>query len=154
MRFIPFIVSILIQVIFVINIDAKDLLQKWGNDSVYSEEYGIMGGIKLQIFENGINVKNIGIILLDTQECNKYNNTPMLAPSIIINGTKVQMLAQCVSNGVRMDFPKTSAGINYLVSELKKRNYITYKQENINITFSAKGFTKSWNSYESKSGGL
>lgn len=68
-----------------------------------------------------------------------------------INNTKVQMMAQCLAKGKRMDFPKTSAGRYYVINELRNKNQIIYHFINrggITTTFKAKGFTNAYNSFE------
>lgn len=126
-------------------------INKWKNDSIESTEYGDL--LTLIIFENGLKEKNIGIIF-PSDECSSYDSIPINAPSMYINNTKVQMMAQCLAKGKKMDFPKTSAGRHYVINELRNKNQIIYKQGGLTTTFKAKGFTSAYNSFESISGGL
>lgn len=118
---------------------------------VLSAEYG--ESIFLRIFENGLKEKNIGIIL-PSDECSAFDSMPVEVSSMYINGKKVQMLAQCIYKGIKMDYPKTSAGQEYVINEFKNKNKVIYKQNEMSITFSARGFINSYNSFESPSGGL
>ncbi|MDR0483703.1 MAG: hypothetical protein LBH40_00285 [Alphaproteobacteria bacterium] len=125
--------------------------EKWESNSVDSMEASSI--VTLKIFENGYGEKNIGIIF-PSDECDSFKKIPMNAPSYYINNTKVQIMAQCLAKNVRMDFPKTDAGRDYLINELKTKDKVVYKQDDASITFSTKGFTNAYNSYESEGGGL
>jgi len=43
--------------------------------------------------------------------------------------------------------PISTAGLNYLVSEFKIKDNVLFEFNDINVLFSAEGFTKSWKKY-------
>lgn len=97
---------------------------------------------KLKLFQNGMGNINVGI-LFPSGECSDFSNEVMMAPSYSINGVAVKTSAQCVGEGLRMDFPATLTGMEYLKSQLRTKNEVAYKQDNFELKFSAMGFSAS-----------
>ena len=124
--------------------------KKWESDYILSNDNS---KIKVKLYKNLINEKNIGIII-PSDECIQYEYIPMNAPSIIINDIKVQFLAQCISKGYRMSFAKTDEGRKYIINEFKTKQFVVYKQGNQLIIFSAIGFIDAYNNFEFSMNGL
>ncbi|KKD01423.1 hypothetical protein [Photobacterium halotolerans] len=112
---------------------------RWKGDSVDSH----LGPIaKLQLFQNVMGNLNVGIVF-PSSECSDFSSEVMMAPSYKINGIAVKASAQCVDKGLRMDFPATRTGMEYLKSQLRTKANVTYEQDNFELKFSAMGFSNS-----------
>lgn len=109
--------------------------------------------IKLTLFKNGAGYFNVGITF-PTEDCLTFTQDVLDAPSYKINGVAVKMYAQCVGKGMRMDFPATERGTEYVLSELKKKQLVTYEQSGVTLDFSAKGFSKSIESVNESTEGI
>lgn len=111
---------------------------KWEGGEIESK---VSPSLTLNLFKNGAGQLNVGISYPSTQ-CVTFTKEVMDASSFKINGVAVKMYAQCVANGRRMDFPATARGKEYVMSELKTKNSVTYEQDEVVLTFSAIGFNK------------
>ena len=85
-------------------------------------------------------------LLLPSDECTSYEENVMKAPAMEFNGTLVKMYAQCLGNNSRMDFPRSIAGMSYLINEFKRKEIVLVQQDGFTFTFSAKGFNSEYNS--------
>lgn len=122
----------------------------WDDDGIDSE-FGPF--VRATIFRNSFGVNNVGIIF-PSDECNGFDSELFRAPSYKVNGTLVKIYAQCISEGMRMDFPATNAGRSYVINQFKSKNVVIYSQDKIDIKFSAKGFLDVFNSYGSNMEGI
>ncbi|ELO1779512.1 hypothetical protein [Vibrio fluvialis] len=123
---------------------------KWERGSVDSSFSPL---IRLGLFKNGAGQLNVGITF-PTDTCLTFTQDVLKAPSYKINGVSVKMYAQCVGKGLRMDFPATNKGKDYVISELRTKQSVTYEQEGVEVTFSAIGFTKSVESVSKSDEGI
>lgn len=134
----------------------------WSGERVYSEQLGKTINIYLQIFEDESKGLNVGIVRIDVDgECLRFEKTTAPAASVLINGTKVQMLYRCVNKGLYMMFPKTKKGREYLMKELRTKEIIKFQfldtAGNVGsyfFSFSTKGFSKVYSTSESRISGL
>jgi len=62
------------------------------------------------------------------------------------NGTNVKYHQYCDGYNYYLG-PISTAGLNYLVSEFKIKDNVLFEFNDINVLFSAEGFTKSWKKY-------
>lgn len=145
-----FLISFLI-IIFSVSNASSYSSEEWEKNSINSSNYGSL--YYLEIFKNGFGEINVGLFFL-FEECEGYNPSPLDIPSIYINNKKIQMMGQCIDEKLRMDFPKTAAGIEYLINELKNKNEITYKLPDKSISFKAKDFLKNYKLFDDINGGL
>ncbi|EKO3440240.1 hypothetical protein NTE19_004138 [Vibrio fluvialis] len=123
---------------------------KWERGSVESSFSSL---IRLGLFKNGVGQLNVGITL-PTDNCLTFNQDVIKAPSYKINGVSVKMYAQCVGKGLRMDFPATDKGKDYVISELRTKQSVTYEQEGAEVTFSAVGFIEAMKKVDKSDEGI
>jgi hypothetical protein len=117
-----------------------DSATKWEDSSIESKENSDIGAT---IFLGGDNQLKVGITMA-SDECTKFEGEAYNAPGMLFNGTMVQMYAQCISNGLRMDFPRSNAGVNYITNEFKTKDKVVISQDGYSFTFSTKGFSKEY----------
>lgn len=123
---------------------------RWVDDSVDSNLGSI---IQLTVFKSTVGQLDVGITF-PSEDCLSFSSEVRQAPSYRINGVAVKMLAQCVGKGRRMDFPATEKGTEYLMNELRKKQSITYEQDDATVKFSAVGFIEAMKKVDKSDEGI
>lgn len=116
-----------------------------------SIEYGSL--INVTTFENLNGQVNVGIQFL-SEECREFSSQPFPVPSMEINGTLVKQYGQCVSNGLRMDFPATYEGTEYVRKQFLNNAKVAYKQGDFTVTFDTKNYAKAVKEAKGASSGI
>ena len=117
--------------------DSSDV---WKNGEIESKDNS---NLIATIFLSGDNQLKIGI-KMPSDDCTGFGAMAMEAPAMNFNGTVVKMYAQCLSSNVRMDFPQSNAGVNYITNEFNSKKNVIVSQDGYSFTFSTNGFKKEY----------
>ncbi len=120
---------------------------RWIDGEVIS---GQMDTLKAVLYASTDGEVRMGLIM-PSEDCVTFNENVLDAPVMIINATFVKMSAQCVGVNSRMDFPRTNAGLQYMINEFKVNNQVIMQQDGYIFSFSAVGFQKEYNKEVEKS---
>ncbi|AYO07221.1 hypothetical protein D0871_23380 [Vibrio parahaemolyticus] len=116
-----------------------------------SIEYGSL--VVARTFQNLNGQVNIGIQAIN-DECKGFSSQPMPVPSLEVNGVMVKHYGQCMMEGIRMDFPATDKGIEYVKKEFLGRAKVIYKQGDFKATFDTSGHSDAAKEAENEGSGI
>ncbi len=132
------------------------LKYSWKDDKVYAEGTYVFGennnqfNVYLEIIENDWDEKVVALVLRN-DECIEGEEQSKVF-SVAVDGASIPMIERCIDKDVAMIFPKTEAGIEYVIRELETRRAVKYKwvvdNKKVVFVFSAKGFEKAYDEYE------
>lgn len=111
-------------------------LNEWQDGYVFSEE---TESVALVIYKDNYDGINIGVEF-DYVDCQEFSDEIYDTESMSFNGTLVKMYAQCVGQNVRMDFPRTDRGMEYVMNELRTKDKVIVEQDGVIFTFGTKNF--------------
>ena len=123
--------------------DSSDI---WKNGEIESKDNSNLVAV---IFLGGDSQLKIGI-KLPYDECSSFSSIPIEAPGMKFNGTMVKMYAQCIGAGMRMDFPQSNAGVNYINNEFNSKKNVVVSQDGYSFTFSSNGFKQAYQAQKDK----
>ncbi|MFM2623511.1 hypothetical protein [Vibrio owensii] len=96
----------------------------------------------------------IGFQVFD-ENCTNYQAYSNDATSLRLNGTKVQMMQQCIHEGVALTYPKTDKGAEYLRTQFENEsNDVILTDTGTTVMFSSKNFNYIFKRASEKIGGI